>query len=334
MTQKRILFGDVPAADGSARAPIPMVTQAMAAVAAPDEAAAAAAALAARLAAANAGIGQGPGGPTPHTVIAAVAPHGAAAGATLAMHAQPPAARGGSAAAHSPGLVAGAQLHGHGSVEIGLTQHTLPTDGVDGRLYLHHAPDSPRAAAFRVLRHHMLDAGRQQVIVVTSPRDGDGKTTAAANLALALAECGRAKVLLIDANLKRPQLATMLRFVPPWCFVEQLAAHRHQPLLPWSLIEIPQLWLQVAGIGPTPTETALVDAPAFAIALERLRLGGYDHIIIDGPSVLGSAEMNLIQDSADAVLFAFRAGKTSARDIRQALEQLSPAKVMGSVLLE
>jgi Mrp family chromosome partitioning ATPase len=221
--------------------------------------------------------------------------------------------------------------------EISLTQHHLPAEdaeGSDARLVLVNDPDSPRAANFRVLRHHILEAGRPQVIVVSSARPGEGKTTTAVNLALALAECGRAKVLLVETNLQRPQLASMFRVVPSWCFAEQLAAHRHQPMLPWSLIDIPQLWLHVAAVNPRVEQRQLLDAPAFAIAMERLRLGGYDHIVIDSPPVLGSADVNLMQDAADGVLLTVRGRVSTARDLRRTIDQLSPARVLGSVLLE
>ena len=218
--------------------------------------------------------------------------------------------------------------------QIEMTQHHLPEERLDPRLVLVNAPDSPAAANFRVLRHHMLEAGRPQVIVVSSPRPGDGKTTTAVNLALALAECGRAKVLLVEAHLRRPQLASVFRFVPPWCFAEQLETHRHQPMVPWGLVDIPQLWLHVAAINPRIEQRQLLDAPAFAIAMERLRLGGYDHIVIDTPPTLGSADVNLIQDAADGVLLALRARRTTARELRQAIDQLTPARILGTVLLE
>jgi Mrp family chromosome partitioning ATPase len=218
--------------------------------------------------------------------------------------------------------------------EIGLTQHSLPEETLDARLVLVREPDSARAANFRVLRHHMLEAGRPQVVVVSSPRPGDGKTTTAINLALALAECGRAKVLLVEAHLRRPQLASIFRFVPPWCFAEQLEAHRHQPMLPWGMVDIPQLWLHVAAVNPRIEQRQLLDAPAFAIAMERLRLGGYDHIVIDAPPVIGSADVNLIQDAADGVLLALKARRTTARELRSTIDQLTPARVLGTVLLE
>lgn len=218
--------------------------------------------------------------------------------------------------------------------EVELTQHLLdPDQRPDRRLVLVISPDSERAASFRVLRHHLLGFGRPQVIVVSSAKPGDGKTTTALNLALALAECGRAKVLLADAHLRSPQIGPALRIVPPWCFAEQLVAHRNQPLLPWSLVEIPQLWLHVAALHPQIEQTQLLDAPAFAIAMERLRLS-YDHIVVDAPPILGSADVNLMADAADAVLLAARAGSSTARELRTAIEQLGSQKVVGSVLLQ
>ncbi len=219
--------------------------------------------------------------------------------------------------------------------EIGLTQHHLPTDeDPDPRLTLVIDPDSERAAQFRVLRHHLLELGRPQIIIVSSPQPGDGKTTVALNLALALAECGRAKVLLAETHVRRPQLANVFKVIPPWCFAEQLAAHRSQPMLPWSFVEIPQLWLHVAPINPRIDKVQLLDAPAFAIAMERLRLAGYDHVVVDAPPVLGSADVNLMSDAADAVLLALRARTTTSRDLRKAVDQLGQSKVIGTVLVE
>lgn len=225
-------------------------------------------------------------------------------------------------------------LHGSLTPEIGLTQHQLPDEEPDRRLELVIDPDSERSAAFRVARHHLLELGRPQAIIVTSPRPGDGKTTTALNLALALAECGRAKVLLVETHVRRPQLASVFRLVPPWCFAEQLAAHRHQPLMPWSLIEIPQLWLHVAAINPRIEKTQLLDGPAFAIAMERLRLAGYDHIVVDAPPVLGSADVNLMADAADAVLLALRARRSTTRQVRQTIDQIGMSKVAGTVLVQ
>ena len=287
-------------------------------------------------------VGQGqlpPGMVSPHTIISPHAPRLPAEPAALARAAGREVSDAASTIAMQMMQTralgdAGMQL-AQTPPEIGLTQHQRPEEApTDRRLVLVTEPDSERAASFRVLRHHLLEADRPQVVVVSSPNAREGKTTCAVNLALALAECGRARVLLVEAHVRRPQLATVFRFVPPWCFAEQLAAHRHQPLLPWGFVEIPSLWLHVAAINPRNEQRQLLDAPAFAIAMERLRLGAYDHIVIDAPSVLGSADVNLIQDAADGVVLAVRARKSTARDLRRAIEQLSPAKILGSVLVD
>jgi Mrp family chromosome partitioning ATPase len=218
--------------------------------------------------------------------------------------------------------------------QIDLTQHHLPDEDPDPSLVLMSEPDSERSAAFRVLRHHLLELGRPQVVIVSSPQTGDGKTTTAINLALALAECGRAKTLLVEAHVRRPRFTNIFKFIPPWCFAEQLAAHRHQPAMPWSLIDIPQLWLHIAAVNPQIAQTQLLDGPAFAIAMERLRLAGYDHIVVDAPPVLGSADVNLMADAADSVVFALRARRSTTRDLRRAIEQLGDKKIAGTILLE
>lgn len=218
--------------------------------------------------------------------------------------------------------------------EVSLTQHTLPESTLDQRLIMVAEPDSERAARFRILRHHLMEQSHPQVVVVSSPSPGEGKTTCAVNLALALAECGRARVLLVEASVRRPQLAGVFRFVPPWCFAEQLQAHRHQPLLPWGVVDLPDQWLHVAAVNPEIEQNQLLDAPAFAIAMERLRIASYDHIVIDAPAVLGSAEVNLIQDAADGVILTTKARSTTARTLRRAVEQLNPSKILGTVLVE
>jgi Mrp family chromosome partitioning ATPase len=68
--------------------------------------------------------------------------------------------------------------------------------------------------------------------------------------------------------------------------------------------------------------------------MERLRQGGYDHIVVDAPPVLGSADVNLMADAADAVVFALRARRSTIRDLRFAIDQLGGTSISGTVLLQ
>jgi Mrp family chromosome partitioning ATPase len=212
--------------------------------------------------------------------------------------------------------------------------HKVPDDP-DRRLILARQPDSPRAASFRVLRHRLQERGNPRMIAVTSAAPGEGKTTCAANLALALGECGRARVLLVEANLRAPALAPLFGFMPPECFAAQMTRHKQKPVDAWSVVEVFSPFLHVLAVQPIGgSGRPLLDGPAFAIAMEMLAQAGYDYIVVDTPPVLGAADVNLIEDHVDGVLFTARARSTSARSLRAAIEQLAPAKLLGVTLLD
>jgi Mrp family chromosome partitioning ATPase len=214
-------------------------------------------------------------------------------------------------------------------------RHELP-DGasLDPRLVLLREPDSTRAASFRVLRHQLVDAGSPQVIAVTSPRDRERKTTCAINLALALAESGQSQVLLVDANRYRPEVAHILRFIPPRCFLAQVEERRGEPSGGWRVVDLPGLGMHVLAIDSSAERRPLVDGPAFTAAFEGLRLAGYDYIVVDTSSVLRSADVNLLQDAVDAVLLTAVQRRSTARDLQNSVEQLTPAKILGTTLFE
>ena len=217
--------------------------------------------------------------------------------------------------------------------KVWVATHKAPADP-DPRLILVREPDSLRAASFRVMRHRLAERGDPRVIAVSSAGARDGKTTCAANLALALSEFGRAKVLLLEANFRAPQIAVLFGFLPPECFSLQLARHRDRPLDPWSVVEAFTPSLHVLAVKPGAANRPLLDAPAFAISLEMLRRVGYDYMVVDTPPVLGSADVNLIEDYVDAVVLTARAGRTKGRELRAAVEQLTPRKLFGVTLLD
>jgi Mrp family chromosome partitioning ATPase len=208
-----------------------------------------------------------------------------------------------------------------------------PSAMIDPRLVVAHAPDSPAAASFRVLRHRLTQPNGPKVILVTSPRAGEGKTVCAANLALALGEAGRARVLLLEMNFRRPALARMLGIRPPVCFSEQVEFHRAQPLQPWIVVESLSPSVHTAAASPDVAPRPLLDGPAVALCLEQLRAAGYDFIVLDSPPVLGSADVNLIEGAVDGIILAVSARRSRARAMRRAVEQIGKEKVLGVALM-
>jgi Mrp family chromosome partitioning ATPase len=190
-----------------------------------------------------------------------------------------------------------------------------------------------RAAAFRALRRRLAEQKDPRSILVTSAQDDEGKTTCAANLALALAESGRLRVLLVEASMRRPKLAEIFGFHPPQCLLSQLAAHREQMNSPWLTTELEPTGLHILAVAPESAADKALHGPTFSAATARW-CAAFDYVVVDGPSILSSCDASIIHDSMDAVVVVVRSGVTRNRDLRRALEQISADKVAGLVLMD
>jgi Mrp family chromosome partitioning ATPase len=205
------------------------------------------------------------------------------------------------------------------------------------RLVLALEPDGPTAGAFRVLQQRLLSQDDPRRILVTSPRPGDGKTMCAVNLAIAYAERGFCRPVVLEGNLRRPELARMFGFEPPVCFARQLIDHRIDPMQQWSLVHVEPLDILVAAVDPRRGPRAgppRVDPALFAFALRQLQLAGFGPIIIDGPPVLDGAEANLLLEACEGALLAARANQSRARDVQASVDQLLPGHLFGVVLID
>lgn len=204
---------------------------------------------------------------------------------------------------------------------------------ISGHLVMLTDPTGQRADAYRALRHRLTHSGDPRVIGVTSAGRKEGKSTAAINLAASLREGARGRVLLVEANTRAPSISAMLGFKPPVCFAEQLTRHRTNPLDPWIAAE-PLAPLHVMAVDPTAKHSPLIDPIAFSIAIDRLRLAGYDYIVVDTSPVLESADVNLIADSLDGILMTVLAKKSDSKSLRRAMNTLGAMTFIGTILLE
>lgn len=204
---------------------------------------------------------------------------------------------------------------------------------IDSNIVLLSDAYSDRADAYRALRRKLASSGNPQVIAITSAGAGEGKTTCAVNLALAIRETSRGKVLLIEANGRSPSLAKLLGFETPECFCEQLLRRREDPRKPWVAVE-PMPKLHVMAVDPTVKHAPQLDPLAFSNGMERLKLAGYEYILLDTPPVLGTFEVNMIVDNADGVLFTAITMKSKRSQLRKAIEHIMPAPVLGVMVLD
>jgi Mrp family chromosome partitioning ATPase len=207
----------------------------------------------------------------------------------------------------------------------------LPSS-LDPRLVVLSEPSSAAARNYRLLQHRLVARSDPRVIAVTSALPGEGKTTCAANLALVLADQTFARVLLVEANVRRPALAQTFGFDPADSFIDRLVQDRDSPP-PYLVARICGTRLHVAALRSHAPRGLRLDRLRLHLALSALR-DCYDYIVIDAASVFESADADIVGECADGVLIAARAEKSRRAPIRRAIEQLSPAPMLGVVLLD
>jgi capsular exopolysaccharide synthesis family protein len=187
--------------------------------------------------------------------------------------------------------------------------------------------------AFRTFRTNvrlsMLPDGMRSV-VVTSACAGDGKTLVASNLAVALA-LSEHRVLLIDADLRRPSLHTAFNVTSEPGLTNFLTGEGTTTNL-IRRTRIPQLHILTAGpLPPNPSE--LLDSHRFRKFLTQLGKF-YDWVILDSPPVMPVTDAIVLAEVATGVIFVTAAEETPIPASRNAINQLrrAPAPVLGVVL--
>jgi len=205
---------------------------------------------------------------------------------------------------------------------------------VDPHLVTLTSPGSFAAEQYQGLRLTIerLRRGRTlQVIAVTSPAAGEGKTLTAINLAGALARgADDARVLLMDADLRRPAVAS------------QLAIDQFSPGLT-EIIENPATTLDSVTQTMRPYNLSVVPAGLRKGAVHQIlrspRLDGlltevrqrYDFVVLDTPPLLPVFDSALLANAVDGVLVVVAANQTPRKLLGEALNMLDPSKVLGIV---
>jgi Mrp family chromosome partitioning ATPase len=213
---------------------------------------------------------------------------------------------------------------------VGVEYVALPKV-LDERLVLLREPESARARSYRLLRHRLLSDSDPRIVAVSSSRPSEGKTTCALNLALALAEDTLVSVLLVEANLLRPSIGKIFGFDPITSVVENLARFSDVGP-PYPVGAILGTRLHISAL-PQSVPDARLDRTQFSVALLELRQV-YDYIVIDAAAVFESADADVIGECSNGVVLTTRARASRATDLRRAIDQLAPATVLGTVLLD
>ena len=176
--------------------------------------------------------------------------------------------------------------------------------------------------------HHAQVLRGLKTVIVASAHTGDGKTLTATNLALTLSESYKRKVLLIDADLRRPSLHNVFQVPNIGGLNEGLQARSDGKLAVHVVTET--LTLLPAGRPQPDPMGGLTSNRMRSIIAEAAQR--FDWVIIDTAPVALLADANILAGIADAALLVIRAGATPFAAVTKALEALGRERVLGVVL--
>lgn len=195
------------------------------------------------------------------------------------------------------------------------------------------APHSITAESFRTLRANLFfsaPAEQQGAILVTSPSAQNGKTTVATNLAIAIALSGR-RVLLIDANFRRPSLPRIFPDMRDEGLSNILIGQAH---LDDVIMASSVPGLDVLSTGPAPPNPAELLGSAYLRDMIVDARARYDQVIFDGPPVLLISDAMVLAGAVDGVLLVCQYRATSRGALQRTHIQLEGmnARIFGAVL--
>ncbi len=218
------------------------------------------------------------------------------------------------------------------SVSTGV-EGNAPANALE-RLVMYSQPRSAMAEAYRALRTSILLAcpgAPARVLMVTSAMPMEGKTTTSLNCATVLAQQG-SRVLLIDADLRRPRVAQALGLQTTKGLSNLLTGSATMDEVIYPVTEIPTLF--VLPSGPVPPQPAELLCSALLKQYLRSWREQFDHIVIDTPPALSVTDPIALSAQVDSVIVVIRAGQTRKEALRRVRDLLAQVKapVMGVVV--
>jgi protein-tyrosine kinase len=195
------------------------------------------------------------------------------------------------------------------------------------------APNSAAAEQYRVLRYRLECLARAgfKALAFTSPQSGDGKTTTAANAALALGKGGRNRVVLVDADLRRPGIAAMLGLRTHHGLCDVVAGRAQLDHTLWRFGD-DELYVLPAGNVPDDLAATLFD-PRLGELMTTLKQR-FDFVIVDTPPALSIADTPTLCRDLDGAVMVVRANHTPRELLNSALNAMYGVTVHGLVLNE
>jgi capsular exopolysaccharide synthesis family protein len=207
----------------------------------------------------------------------------------------------------------------------------MPSESKD--LVVLHDRDGPFAAELRILATRMEDLKNRlgyRSFLVTSVGEGDGKTVAASNLALAMSEDSERRVALVDANFRNPRAADLFNLDKRRSLLAALNGEYPLSQCVARVLGRNLIVLHAGGTHDNPA--AILSSPKFKSLLAEL-YQAVDFMIVDAPQAIPFADVPLLTQHVDAVLMVGAAHMTDRAALDEALETIGRARVVGSVFM-
>jgi capsular exopolysaccharide synthesis family protein len=194
-------------------------------------------------------------------------------------------------------------------------------------------PNHPAAEQYRVLRYRLecLAKSGIKALAFTSPQSGEGKTTTAVNAALALGKGGRNRVVLVDADLRRPGVASMLGLRANKGLADVVIGRASIDDCLWRFGG-DELYILPAGNVPDDLSSVLYD-PRMGDLMAALKQR-FDFVVVDTPPVLPLADVPTLCRDLDGAVMVVRANHTPKELVNAAIDALYGVTVHGLVLNE
>lgn len=203
-------------------------------------------------------------------------------------------------------------------------------------LLIYSDPRSSLAEAYRQLRTSILlsTAGHApKSLLITSSLPAEGKTTTAVNTAISLAQTG-AKVLVIDADMRRPRLHSVFNVSNAAGLSSILASEMSDADIVATAQFEPESNLYLLPSGPIPPNPAELIGSEQMVNLLRVMQNEFTHVVVDSPPIASFTDGVLVASLVDAVILVVHSGKSSRQVVKRSRQLLMDigAKISGVVL--